>query len=91
MIADDTAPTTTIAVQPFQPAPHVDRFGNVIVGELGRFGQYRVVSAWDGRTVRVCGEAATAKHLPLWSYDADERRMVCRWCWPGMAGGGQAG
>lgn len=68
-----------------------DRFGNVILSERSAaspaspaspLGQYRIRSRRDGRVLRVCGEAAASKHLVWWDYDAGERRMVCRLCWP---------
>lgn len=60
----------------------LDAWGNIILDTSGSMGQYRIRSARDHRILRVCGEAATTKHLLWWDYDAGERRLVCRVCWP---------
>ena len=59
-----------------------DCWGNRILGAPGPLGQYRIASARNGLTARVCGEAATTRHLWAWEYDASELRYVCAICWP---------
>lgn len=84
----ETPETPETAGQPEQPGmpdqdvTRHDRHGNTILGAPGRYGQYRIVSARDGRVLRICGEAATTKHLVMWEYHTGERRYVCAICWP---------
>lgn len=83
--AADVTVTTTPAAQPPRDETLLDRWGNQIIGGaagVGSSGQYRILAARDGRTLRVCGEAASEKHLLLWEYDEGERRCVCKLCWP---------
>lgn len=62
-----------------------DAWGNEPLDSPGPLGQYRVRGVWPDRTCRVCGEAATGKHLAAWEYDAHERRLVCQVCFPAVA------
>jgi hypothetical protein len=81
-----------MSTTPTDAPPLLDRWGNTIIGGtsgIGPLGQYRIVSARDGsqgRTLRICGEAASDKHLLLWTFDAGERRYVCAICFPEAQG-----